>query len=214
MKTKNIFLFFAGLAYTLPLAFAVPAVYAHGDLKRAEKQEARTADYEKQKRKTCCTIYAGIYITDCAELSYEDISELQDVYETLKNPINVYDDYNVYDRVYDEYSSDFLYNLSLFLDISPKPFSRLAEDYNSWDARKMLAWIAESKKMTEVIYEFDSDFEILGSLVESGGLLVNGDWRFRSLITSERDCLTSLLKMIMKPLLTMFMLFCCLSLNA
>ena len=182
MKTKNIFLFFAGW-----LAFAVPVFYAQADLKNAEKQEVHIADYEKQKWRTCHKIYGDIYnddiyISDCEELSYENISELQDVYETLKNPINVYNDYNVYDRFYDKYSSDFLYNLRLFLDISPEPLSRLTEDYNSWEARKMLAWIAESEKMAKVIYEFDSDFEILGSLFENSGLLVNGDWLFRNLI--------------------------------
>ncbi len=193
MKTKNIFSVFSvfsGLACALPLAFAAPEFYAPGGLQRAEgpkpasdmEREARRGGErnrvisEYKKKAQCVTIYDGRAAEDCSDfLSVKKIAKLQHVYETLKNPASIpYDGSRSYFRA--KYQN-FLEDLSLFLEISPSPFIDLAENYNRREAKKMLAWIAASDRMAEIVHEHDGmDFDILKSLFKNAGLLGSSGW--------------------------------------
>ena len=103
---------------------------------------------------TCHELYSRQFAReDCETLTKTQVRKLEEVYSTLGSPGK---------RKLEELS---LYDLSVFLNVSPEPIEKLFRRTGSADAKDVLYWIAANKDVADIFEGEDGDFVILETLL-------------------------------------------------
>ena len=103
---------------------------------------------------TCDTLYTKRFAReDCKTLTKVQVRKLEEVHNTLGSPGK---------RKLAELN---LYDLSVFLNVSPEPIEKLFRRTGSADAKDVLYWIAANKDVAEIFEGEDGDFVILETLL-------------------------------------------------
>ena len=91
---------------------------------------------------------------DCEDLTEAQVDRLDDVHDALESP-------GLNDLQYID-----LYDLNVFLNVSPEPIERLFRRIGSSRARSILYWIASDKDVAEIFESEDGEFVILETLLD------------------------------------------------